>query len=195
MVSRTSKPLGRRLGPLVLAVAMAITVAACDTPPGTDGPTPVTTSSTATSPAPPEPTPSEPTPTPTPTATPTEPAPERAATAQAVCDAVYRGRGAAPHAESGDLDDEMALYELWHVGLLDAALAELGSSADLDDLVTAMEETRALSARAALIYAEHPTFSAELGTIQNRQTALADEVGPIAVEAGAPSCATLVVLP
>ncbi|TQM61687.1 hypothetical protein [Humibacillus xanthopallidus] len=93
------------------------------------------------------------------------------------------------------MDDEMALFEVWHAGLLDAALAQLGSAPALDDLVTVMEETRDLSKRAASIYAQHPTFSEELTAIQERQTALADEVGPIATEAGAPMCAALVVLP
>lgn len=93
------------------------------------------------------------------------------------------------------MDDEMALFETWHAGLLEDAIAQLGSSPELDDLVTAMEEMRTLSARAALIYAEHPVFSAELGRIQERQTALADEVGPIAVAARAPMCASVVVLP
>lgn len=121
-----------------------------------------------------------------------EPAP---ATAQAVCEEIYLGRGSAPLAESGDIDDEMALFETWHAGLLQDAIAQLGSAPALASLMASMDEMRSLSVRAAIIYAEHPMFSEELSLIQERQSALAVEVVPVAVEAGAPACADLVVLP
>ena len=88
----------------------------------------------------------------------------------------------------------MALFEMWHVGLLENAISRLGSAPELDEFVVAMDEMRSLGARAAVIYAERPLFGEELGRMAERRRALADEVGPIGVEAGAPTCAAVVVL-
>lgn len=202
MADRTYRAGARMIGPLVLVVALAIS--GCGTsgaPPPVTSVTPSTsgTSSSATSSTSSDPTTSEPPTTserPTTSEAPSTSTDEPGrATAQAICSAVYAGRGEAPHAESGDIDDDMALFETWHASLLEDAITQLGSSPRLEDLVAAMEEMRSLSARAALIYTEHPVFSQELSRIQERQTALADEVGRIADEAGAPMCAAVVVLP
>lgn len=192
MVGRQPYRSAQRFGPLVFVVTMAI--AGCDGPTSTDIPAPITSPSSSTlAPEPtteiPEPTPSAPDSKAASSQTP-EPT-----TAEAVCEAIYAARGAAPRADSGNIDDEMALFETWHAGLLRRAIEQLGSSAELQDLVAAMEEMRVLSVTAARIYAQHPVFSSELTQIQNRQTALADEVTPIAANAGAPTCASLVVLP
>lgn len=123
---------------------------------------------------------------------PEDPAP---AGAQDVCEEIYLGRGSPPLAESGDIDDDMALFETWHAGLLQDAISQLWSAPELAPLVASMDEMRSLNTRAALIFAEHPVFSEELSLIQERQSALANEVVPIAAAAGAPACADLVVLP
>jgi hypothetical protein len=190
----------RLLSSLTLVVAVAIS--GCGDSKEPAAPTLTTLSISSSSPEPTTPDETEPTTEKTKPTTTNQAEPSTAeagdlnsATAEAICRTIYASRGSAPAASSRDMDDEMALFETWHAGLLQKAITQLGTSAELDDLVGAMKEMRTLNLRAASIYAQHPVFSDELARIEQRQTALADLVKAVAAEAGAPMCAAVVVLP
>ena len=191
MASRNLMSGARSVAACVLLVSLTISGCGGGSPgsrgSGTTTTSPSPTSRTAISPSTASPS----------TASPSTASPSKTSVdAQAVCASIYANRGSAPSADSGDIDDDMALFETWHAALLQRAISQLGWTEELNHLLTAMDETRRLSTRAALIYAEHPLLvSEELSKIQKRQSALADEIRPIAAAAEAPACGDLVVLP
>ncbi|MBK6874562.1 MAG: hypothetical protein IPG94_25205 [Kineosporiaceae bacterium] len=116
--------------------------------------------------------------------------------ADKVCADVVSTRGSAPRAQSGNLDDDMALYSAWLADSTRAAasgLSRIGSTPSrATTLIRGLRQYSELSTEAATIYAGHPVFSQRLMDIMTEQTELTTTLSLGFTLAGARACASVV---
>ena len=134
---------------------------------------------------------------PTPTATePAGPASRWSAQADEVCRQTYENRGRPPQAQSGKLDDDMALAENWRANLAFVAardLAELsGPPAGAQDLVTAFLDYQKASVQVAEIYLEGGYQPVKLQAAETARDEARTSVEGMSVKLETPSCTRVV---
>jgi hypothetical protein len=97
---------------------------------------------------------------------------------------------------SGEIDDELALFEDWHSELIGAAVVTLqGGPAPSDrerELIAMTDDFSQLASRAAEIYASDVVSSEELNDLTAQQDSLSDQIVTVADPLGVPACADLV---
>lgn len=116
--------------------------------------------------------------------------------AEVLCAEILQTRGSAPLAESGDLDDDMALYADWRSAVLAEAAAGLASitaaPTDGEAMVAELTDLSALEAEAVEHYLAGAIISERLDEITAWEAALAESVHARADRLGTPSCGALV---
>lgn len=122
-----------------------------------------------------------------------------AATAEAACSDAYLTAPDEPLADSGDIDDQMALFEQWHGDMVGDAVSRLegtGPTGDQAALVEDMAGYRDLTYGISQIYAgDWVAPPDELAAQEQQREDLVQVIVASAESLGVPSCGTVVELP
>jgi ABC-type glycerol-3-phosphate transport system substrate-binding protein len=118
------------------------------------------------------------------------------ADADAACRRIFDERGRPPRAQSGDVDDDMALAEDWHADLAFRAardLAELPAApSGAQDLVNALLDYQKASTRIAEVYLEGGYQPTKLSAAEAARDDAQTSVERLSTELKTPSCALVV---
>lgn len=126
------------------------------------------------------------------------PVPEDDWTAQAdeACLLAAEGAGPAPQSQSGDYDDDMALFSMWQADLTRTAAEELAALGPLDTeqqgFVELLAGYSALSREAALLYDQQMIVSSRLDEINAELGEYASAIANEANRLGINSCGLLI---